>query len=338
MKYKPFIIIIPCLNEEAYIKALVEKLAEDNKKLPAQIIIADGKSTDQTPIIAKELEANFDNVHYLENPKRIQSAAINLAVETYGDKAEYLIRIDAHAEYPYDFCQKLIEEAQASKADSVVVSMKTIGKEGFQKAVATAQNSKLGNGGSAHRNVQAQGQWVDHGHHALMRISAFKAVGGYDEDFSHNEDAELDLRLGQAGYKIWLTAKMDMIYYPRSEVKALFKQYFKFGEGRLKTILKHKIKPHLRQMIPVGVAPAVALFIVSPIYGMLAIPALIWALICLGYGIKLGLDNNENIDFLSGAAAMIMHLAWSLGFWKGALSNANEIPDTLRAILKGEVS
>ena len=43
----------------------------------------------------------------------------------------------------------------------------------------------------------AEGHWADHGHHALMRISAFRAVGGYDESFSHNEDAELDYRLGR---------------------------------------------------------------------------------------------------------------------------------------------
>ena len=33
-----------------------------------------------------------------------------------------------------------------------------------------------------------------------MRIAAFRGVGGYDESFSHNEDAELDYRLRQAGY------------------------------------------------------------------------------------------------------------------------------------------
>ena len=40
-----------------------------------------------------------------------------------------------------------------------------------------------------------------------MRIAAFRAVGGYDESFSHNEDAELDYRLRQAGYRIWMTDK-----------------------------------------------------------------------------------------------------------------------------------
>lgn len=319
------LIIIPCLNEENYIQGLVEKLVKDNEDLNVIIIIADGGSDDKTPIIAKQLEATYDNVSYLNNPARLQSAAVNLAVKEYGDQAKYLIRIDAHAEYPADFCKKLLEEALEKDADSVVVSMKTHGKKGFQKAVAAAQNSKLGNGGSAHRNAEKEGKWVDHGHHALMRIEAFKDVEGYDESFSHNEDAELDIRLRAAGYKIWLTGKTDMVYYPRSAPMPLFKQYFKFGEGRIRTILKHKVKPHLRQMIPVGVAPAVLLLILSPLYSPLGWPALVWASICVAYGIKLAVDNHENENFLSGPAAMIMHFAWSLGFWKGLAENYKQI-------------
>ena len=80
-------------------------------------------------------------------------------------------------------------------------------------------------------------------------------------------------------------------------------------------------------MIPVGVAPAVLLFLLSDIHGILALPALIWAFACLGYGIKLAIDNHENEKFLSGPAAMIMHFAWSLGFWKGLLCNLDKLKD-----------
>ena len=66
----------------------------------------------------------------------------------------------------------------------------------------------------------AKGHWTDHGHHALMRVAAFRAVGGYDESFSHNEDAELDYRLRAAGYRIWMTDKTFMVYYPRASVPA----------------------------------------------------------------------------------------------------------------------
>ncbi len=308
------IAVIPCLNEEKHIKEVAEKLAQNRD---IHVIIADGGSTDKTPQIAKELASIYDNISYLHNPKKIQSAAVNLAVETFGQNATYLIRIDAHATYPDDYCDNLIEEQKETGATSVVVSMNTVGIMPFQKAVAAAQNSKLGNGGSSHRLIEQGGKWVDHGHHALMLIKAFRAVGGYDENFSHNEDAELDYRLAQNGGKIWLTGKTKLIYYPRDNALSLFKQYFNFGRGVAKMMIKHKNRPRIRQMIPAGIAPAALLSLISPILPIAAVPINIWILFCLGYGLWLSYRERKLSIAASGIAAMIMHMGWSIGFWKG---------------------
>ena len=191
--------------------------------------------------------------------------------QQFGNTAEYLIRIDAHGGYPPDYCDRLVEEALATGADSVVVSMLTSGNGALQKAVAAAQNSKLGTGGSKHRHHSA-GEWVDHGHHALMRISAFKAVGGYDETFSHNEDAELDYRLRQAGYRIWMSGRTQMVYYPRSSLKGLYSQYLGYGRGRAKNVLKHRMMPKVRQMMPLLVFPVVLLAAFSFVHWVAAMP------------------------------------------------------------------
>ncbi len=90
-----------------------------------------------------------------------------------------------------------------------------------------------------------------------MRIASFEVVGGYDETFSHNEDAELDYRLRKAGFRIWMTDKTRMIYYPRASVGSLFLQYLGYGRGRAKNILKHGHLPSPRQMLPLIVLPIV---------------------------------------------------------------------------------
>ncbi|HEU0118086.1 MAG TPA: glycosyltransferase family 2 protein [Alphaproteobacteria bacterium] len=311
------LVIIPCLNEAQHLEKLVRGILAANSDLPLRIVIADGGSTDGTLTIAQKLQGEFSSVKLLNNPKRYQSAGINLAVATYGLGADYLIRIDAHADYPTNYIRMLVEEEAAMRAASIAVTMDTVGKSGFQKAVAAAQNSALGNGGSAHRNVPNGGEWVDHGHHALMRIDAFRAVGGYDETFSHNEDAELDARLIAGGYKIWLTAKTKLTYYPRSSPMPLFKQYMSYGEGRARNMLKHGSRPKLRQLIPAFVAPAVLLALAAPMSPLAFWPAALWALICIIYGIKLTIKAEDLQLATSGFAAMIMHLGWSIGFWKG---------------------
>jgi len=310
------ILIIPCLNEEQHLPKLVEGLLRDIDPRITRIVIADGGSTDRTADIAKTLEQKNPLITYLHNPKKRQSAAVNLAVATYGDDADFLIRIDAHADYPPDYGKNLLDEALLTKADSVVVAMQTTGLAGFQKAVAAAQNSALGNGGSAHRRAGGAGQWVDHGHHALMRIDAFRKVGGYDESFAHNEDAELDHRLTRAGCRIWLTAKTVMTYYPRATPVALFHQYRGYGAGRARTILKHQMRPKLRQLIPVGVFPAVVLALFTPWFALAGVPFLLWLSLCLGYGLMLAYRAKDTTLAASGIAASIMHAAWSLGFWQ----------------------
>ena len=308
------LIVIPCLNEAAHIGALLGQLCPAAARLGARIVVADGGSTDGTLAIVEQIAAKDPRVILMHNKRRIQSAAINLAVGTYGEGAQYLIRIDAHGGYPDDYCDRLLEEALATSADSVVVSMLTSGSGAVQKSVAAAQNSKLGTGGSKHRHLSA-GEWVDHGHHALMRISAFGAVGGYDETFSHNEDAELDYRLRRAGYRIWMSGKTQMVYYPRASLKGLYFQYLGYGRGRAKNVLKHRVIPKVRQMVPLAVFPVVLLAAFSFVHWIAAVPLLIWASVCLGYGLVTAIRQRNADIALAGVSAMVMHFGWSVGFW-----------------------
>ncbi len=316
------IIVIPCLNEEKHIEPLIGKLGQALDDLDARIVVADGGSTDRTREIVRDIAERDSRVLLLDNPKRLQSAAINLAMETFGDDCEYFIRIDAHGDYPADYCQTLVEEAGATGADSVVVAMRTMGFSAFQKATAVAQNSKLGNGGSKHREG-AKGHWAEHGHHALMRVAAFRAVGGYDETFSHNEDAELDYRLHKAGYRIWLTDKTAMTYYPRSSIPTLFKQYLGYGRGRARNILKHRSMPSLRQMLPLAVVPIFIGAFLAILNWIAVIPVGLWAVACIAYGFWIALGEKNPYGPLAAISAMVMHFAWSMGFWMEVFSFRN---------------
>ncbi|UPA27852.1 glycosyltransferase family 2 protein [Shinella oryzae] len=312
------LIVIPCLNEAAYLERLVRHLQPDLADLTATLVVVDGGSTDGTRDIARRLTAEVPNMHVLDNPKRIQSAAINLAVATFGTEHDYLIRIDAHGTYPDDYCRVLVEEALETGADSVVVAMQTIGFGTFQKATAVAQNSVLGNGGAKHR-VGAESHWTDHGHHALMRIAAFRAIGGYDEAFTANEDAEYDYRLHQAGYRVWMTARTSMVYYPRASALPLFKQYFGYGRGRARNFLKHRSRPSIRQMLPLMVAPVAVGAFLAAITWIAAVPFVLWAAACMGYGAWMALGQRNPYGPLAAVSAMIMHFAWSAGFWREML-------------------
>ena len=307
-------VVIPCLNEAAHIADLIERLMPSAERLNMPIMVMDGGSSDGTISLVGEIAARNARVRLIENPRRIQSAAVNLAIALHGDAFDYFIRIDAHGGYPDDYCDRLVQEAVRTGADSVVVAMKTSGDVPFQQATALAQNSPLGNGGSKHR-AGASGRWIDHGHHALMSVAAFRAVGGYDESFSHNEDAELDHRLNVAGFHIWMTDRTVMTYYPRSTPGALFRQYLAYGRGRARNVVKHRSFPKIRQMIPLMVAPAVVGALLAVVSVAAIVPVFLWMAACLVYGVWLALFRGQRHGLLAGLSAMIMHLAWSAGFW-----------------------
>lgn len=315
------LVVVPCLNEANHIGRILRQLLPAMDRLNGRIVVVDGGSTDGTARIVRDLIATDDRISLLHNPFRVQSAAINLAVADDGGRATHLIRIDAHCAYPDDYCDVLMRQARSVYADSIVVSMIAAGEAPVQRINAATQNAPLGNGGSAHRNPST-GAYVDHGHHALIKIAAFRAVGGYDPGFSHNEDGELDYRLRKAGHRIWLTSATMATYFPRPSFAGLARQYFNHGAGRARNLLKHGVPPKVRQAKVMLVLPAVLLAALVPLHAAFAVPASFWCAYCTWAGIRLARRNRDPLLALCGLAAMIMHLSWSLGFWRGILGQA----------------
>ncbi|NNF90557.1 MAG: glycosyltransferase family 2 protein [Boseongicola sp.] len=318
------LVVIPCLNEARHIECIVRQMERAVHPYSGLVVIADGGSTDGTREAAAELAKELDGVEVLDNPARLQGPGINRAVEAFAAGRTHLLRVDAHADYPDDFVDALAREAADIEAASVVVGMVARGDSLLQRINASAQNTPLGNGGSRHRQ-KGTGQFVDHGHHALMRLEAFRAVGGYDERFSHNEDAELDVRLSRAGHRIWLTARTHVDYYPRGTLGALARQYFNYGRGRAQNLLKHRMWPKTRQLVVIGVGPALALAALAPVFPALALPALLWLAATFAGGMALALGRRDPKLLLCGPVAQVMHLTWSVGFWLQVLTGRERL-------------
>jgi succinoglycan biosynthesis protein ExoA len=310
----PVLVVIPCLNEEKHIEQVVTQLAAEADRVDLHIVVADGGSTDQTRSIVQRLVSSKACISLLDNPKRIQSAGVNAAVRKYGGNAQFLIRVDAHASYSDHYCETLLKEQNRTRADSVVVAMHAVGHACFQRAAAAAQNSIIGNGGATHRN-ESNARWTDHGHHALMTLEAFNAVGGYDETFSHVEDVELDVRLSKQGFRLYLTDETQVTYYPRISAAGLFRQYFNIGRGRARYFLKHRKHAKIRHLGLAVVAPTICLLTLIPVASAFAMPALAWISLCIAYGIGLGVRSRDACAATAGIAAIAMQAGWSFGFF-----------------------
>ena len=315
------IAVIPALNEARHIEQCVRSLmAGDPWLREVPLIVADGGSTDDTIEIVKRLMSEFANLRLIHNGKRLQSAAMNLAVaQCTGDDTRYVVRCDAHSIFPAGFIRSVANALARTGAASVVIPMDARGETCFQKANAWIVDTPLGSGGSAHRGGKQSG-YVDHGHHAGFDLSVFRAIGGYDESFSHNEDAEYDERVVRAGGRIFLDATIRKVYFPRQSVTALARQYYNYGRGRARTIRKHGKRPKIRQMLPV-------LALLGSLGGLLVAPLTpIGLLLPTGYLLILAiasvfmcLTKRSLCGLLSGVASGIMHMSWAAGFIRQSL-------------------
>lgn len=314
------LVVIPVLNEAAHIEACVRSLmAGDARLADAAFVVADGGSTDRTREIVAELGAEFPNLRLLVNPKKLQSAAVNLAAREAGQGRRILVRCDAHAVYPAGYVMLVADSLGLRGVASVVVPMDAAGKTCFQKANAWIVDTPLGSGGSAHRGGR-KSMFVDHGHHAGFDLNAFLQVGGYDETFSHNEDAEFDTRLRQAGGKIYLDADIRLVYLPRATMGSLARQYFNYGKGRARTLMKHGEHPKLRQLIPPATLVAcVTGLLIAPLNPVgLILPGGYLAALALASA-AVAMKHKSACGLLAGAASATMHMSWSAGFFRQML-------------------
>jgi len=310
-------IVVPVLNEREYIGDCLQSLLEQDWNGEFEILVVDGGSTDGTQQIVAGLESDRVKLRLIENPKRIQAAAMNLAARTADLRTTVLVRADAHAFYPPHYVAKCLEAMYCQNATSVVVPMTTVGKTCRQRAIAAAQNSPLGNGGSPHRRL-AVSQFVDHAHHAVFDRAFFVALGGYDEDFSHNEDVEFDLRAAKLGGRAWGCADAGIIYFPRKSFTSLARQYLNYGAGRARTFRKHRQSTRLRQVAPLAIfAGCVGCVLLVPVDIRFSLVPGLYVTLCVGVGLLVAIRRGDFCLAGMGVALIIMHLCWAVGFLKG---------------------
>ena len=311
-------IAVPVLNEAAHIEACLRSLlaSVEQAGLGArfEILVMDGGSTDATGPIVERMAETEPAIRLCANPGRLQSAGVNLAAKMASPRASILMRADAHALYPPNFVRDCAQALRTHNASSVVVPMINRGIRPVQRAIAAAQSGRLGNGGAAHRTGGASGL-VDHGHHAAFDRAAFLELGGYDPQFTHNEDAEYDARLGRAGGRIWMCRSAPIVYFPRSSLPALARQYFKHGRGRAQNLALHGGRPKLRQVGPVGLLglclTALVLALWNPWFAL--VPSA-YAALCLAWGASIALSRRDAALLVAGVAVMVMHMSWACGY------------------------
>jgi succinoglycan biosynthesis protein ExoA len=260
-------VVVPVRNEECCIRHTLEQLlAQDYPAARFEVLVADGRSTDNTRTIVGDFAARHGNVTLLDNPKGWSSAGRNAAIRAA--RGDVIVLIDGHCELGNPGYLAGVAEAFArSGADCIgrPQPLDVPGATAWQRAVAAARASWLGHHPDSHIYSSREGFVKPQSVAVAYRRAVFSQVGLFDESFDACEDVDFNHRLDRAGLRCFFTPRAAVRYHPRGTVTGLFRQMIRYGRGRARLLRKHPETFSLGCLAPAAfvlgalVGPALAL-------------------------------------------------------------------------------
>lgn len=283
-----------------------------------EVLVLDGESTDDSAQIVAEVARIDPRVRLLPNPRRLQADAFNLALSVA--RGEVLVRMDAHSRYASDYVASALQCLSDTGADNVGGVQRAIGTTPFTRALAAAVSSPFAAGDAKYRYA-TKPAWVDTVYLGAWRTATLQTLGGMRPGWAVNEDYELNIRLREAGGRIYLSPSIRSEYHVRGSWTKLARQYARYGFWKVRTLLVHPTSLRWRQLV----APTFVLaLVIAPLAarwlgGAAWMPAVAYAVANLAASMVVASRAGwGTLLRLPGIFATI-HIAWGLGFLAGVM-------------------
>lgn len=219
-------ILIPCLNEFHFIRGCLASVLEFNMPNGAalrEVLVIDGGSTDGTPDIVREIAASDVRVQLLNNPGRIQSTALNIALRVAS--GDYVLRLDAHSSYPANYLALCFETSLRTGCENVgglfVTQMRG---SGYGASLVQALTThKFGVGDAGYRTGAKEGS-ADTVPYGFFRREMFDRIGLFDERLVRAQDYEMNQRILAAGGCVWRNPAIQVKYYAQPDLYSFIRK------------------------------------------------------------------------------------------------------------------
>ena len=296
-------VLVPTYREEAHLDATLASVEGQTYERIVEVLVVDGRSDDRTREIAAARGALV-----LDNPKRIQAAALNLGLAAA--RGEVIVRVDGHCVLAPDYVERCVGALEATGAAIVGGAMTPVADGWVQEGIAAAMSSPFGAGPARFHTGGPPGS-VDTVYLGAFRRENAITVGGYSEDVGVNEDAEFALRMGQQG-GVWFDPSIHSTYVPRSSLRSLSRQFWRYGLSRAATVRLHPRSMAARQMA----APALVFGLLSPWRRLIGTAYASGVLIA---AVTVRVDSHRARASFALALPAV-HLSWGAGFLAGLVT------------------
>ncbi|MFH1523503.1 MAG: glycosyltransferase family 2 protein [Chloroflexota bacterium] len=315
-------IIIPCYNEQDTIRKLLEAIyAQTYPRVDLEVVIADGMSDDGTRAEIADFADTYPDLHIAvaENPKRTIPAALNCALKEA--QGEIIVRLDAHS-MPYpDYIERCVADLEAGLGENVggVWEIHPGAQTWIAESIAIAASHPLGVGDASYRHTKKAAE-VDTVPFGAFKRELLALVGFFDETLLTNEDYEFNTRIRKSGGKVWLDPSIRTVYFARSTLGALAKQYARYGFWKWRMLRRYPETLRWRQGLPplfvLTLCSGATLGIFLPVFWfLLAAESLTYILILAIVGIRVAVRQKKAYLTIGLPLSIAtMHIFWSIGF------------------------
>ncbi len=312
-------VLVPVLNEERHIRAAAEAMRAQDFAGSAEFLFIDGGSADRTPEILRELAAEDPRVRLLDNPQRSTPIALNIGLRAA--RGDYIARMDAHTHYPPNYLSIGVGRLQRGGVAHVSGPQLAEGDNTWSRRVALALSTRLGTGGASFRHSRDAEFEVDSGFTGIWTRATLDAQGGWDEGWPNDQDSELAARIREDGGRIVCVPEMGAQYIPRDSLRALARQYWRYGFYRAKTSSRHPASMRPSHVLAPGLAAAL-IASALPLRGVrslarLGVAAYLIAVVAVTGEQALAVNPRDALSL--PAVFACMHLPYGFGFLAGSL-------------------
>jgi succinoglycan biosynthesis protein ExoA len=311
-------VLTPVYNEQANLERILERfLNQEDPGGAIEFIFIDGRSDDTTRAILHRVASEDPRIRLLDNPRRITSAALNVALAAA--RGQFVARMDAHALYPPDYLSRGVRRLAVGDVSAVSGPQIAVGHDPWSNRVAAALGTRLGVGGSNFRHVIDREIETDSGFTGLWRRDLLIAFDGWDEEAYPNEDSELAARLREAGHRLVLVPEMAAQYTPRDSLRSLALQYWRYGRARARTARRHPISLRRSHLLPPALVIATLAAVGAPRRARPAARLLLasYVLALLATAIRSPAPRSDS-SYLP-IVLPVMHYSWGCGFLVGCI-------------------